>query len=203
MIKVSDSTGSIAKPYCLVKNVLDFLMASIMLIVLSPLLVLIAILIRLDSRGPALYQQVRVGTFGKLFTIYKFRTMEVGAPVLSTEDMQYQKVIPITRVGALLRKTSLDELPQLINIIKGEMSFIGPRPSLPTQTDVNELRVQMNAQCARPGITGLAQVAGRDELDAPTKVGYDAEYCRNLSMGFDIKILIRTFVVVVSGRGNK
>lgn len=192
-----------AKNYIKVKNVLDMIFALVLLVMLSPLMLLVGILIRLDSRGSALYCQTRVGRYGKLFTMFKFRTMHINAPVLSTEDMQKQQAIPFTRIGPFLRKSSLDELPQLFNIILGEMSFIGPRPSLPTQTDVNELREHLNAQHLKPGITGLAQAIGRDDLDNETKVGYDAEYCHGLNLLMDIKILFKTFAAVASARGNK
>jgi lipopolysaccharide/colanic/teichoic acid biosynthesis glycosyltransferase len=195
----SNAVGS----YSGVKTALDFTFAIILLVIFGPLMLLVALAIRLDSPGPAIYRQTRVGRFGKSFTMCKFRTMKIGTPVLSTADMQKQAAIPFTRLGPILRKTSLDELPQLFNIILGQMSFIGPRPALPSQTDVNELRAQMNAQRVRPGITGLAQVMGRDDLDSRTKVEYDARYCREMSLRFDLKILVMTFSAVFLARGNK
>ena len=203
---VSDNTTTpviINTAYQRVKHVLDWLAALVMLLVLSPLLLLIALLIRLDSRGPALYRQQRIGQGGLPFTIFKFRSMRIDAPVLSTEEMQRLGWNPITRLGNLLRKTSLDELPQLLNILRGEMSFIGPRPALPSQVDVNTLRESRGVHQARPGITGLAQVMGRDDLDTETKVNYDTEYCRQLSLGRDIKLIFLTFAAIVSSRGNK
>ncbi len=185
------------------KATMDLVLAILLLIALAPVLLVLAVLICLDSPGPALYRQQRVGMSGKAFTIYKFRTMHVGTPVLSTEEMQCLGLNSVTRVGRLLRKTSLDELPQLLNILKGEMSFIGPRPALLTQTDVNILREQTGADAVRPGITGLAQVMGRDDLDVPTKVHYDAEYCRQLSLRQDCRILLLTLAAVKSARGNK
>jgi lipopolysaccharide/colanic/teichoic acid biosynthesis glycosyltransferase len=166
-------------------------------------MLLIALAIRLDSVGSAIYKQKRVGQFGKTFVMWKFRTMRIGTPVLSTADMQKQGLESHTRIGRLLRKTSLDELPQLVNILKGQMSFIGPRPALPTQVDINELRERCDAHRIRPGITGLAQVMGRDDLPAEKKVGYDSEYCRQVSFVFDLKILFLTFCAVLSARGNK
>lgn len=186
-----------------VKTAIDVVIAAVMLVILAPLLLVVAILIRLGSTGPAIYRQNRVGRFGKTFVMYKFRTMQADAPVLSTEDMQKQIAIPFTRIGPFLRKTSLDELPQLLNILRGQMSFIGPRPSLPSQEDVNNLRVQMGVQGVRPGITGLAQVMGRDDLDNQSKVQYDAEYCNKMSVWFDIKILGMTVAAVLFARGNK
>jgi lipopolysaccharide/colanic/teichoic acid biosynthesis glycosyltransferase len=117
--------------------------------------------------------------------------------------MQQQNYSPFTRLGPFMRKSSLDELPQLINILKGEMSFIGPRPALPSQTDLNSARIAAGADRARPGITGLAQVMGRDDLDTQAKVQYDAEYCAHLGPITDLKVLILTFGAILTARGNK
>lgn len=203
MITVDDSPFRETGMYRTLKTAVDLSAAAVMLVILGPLLLLVALLIRLDSAGPAIYRQRRVGRSGKPFTMYKFRTMKVGTPVLSTAEMQHQAAVPFTRLGPILRKTNIDELPQLINILKGEMSFIGPRPALPSQTDVVSLRTQSGADCVRPGITGLAQVMGRDDLDVETKVGYDTEYCRDLGLLADLSILLKTFGAVVSARGNK
>jgi lipopolysaccharide/colanic/teichoic acid biosynthesis glycosyltransferase len=189
--------------YVGVKAVMDVVVAALMLVLFAPLLLVLALLIRLDSAGPAIYRQSRLGRSGRLFTMYKFRTMKVGTPVLSTEEMQQQAAIPFTRLGPILRKTNLDELVQLINVLKGEMSFIGPRPALPSQTDVIALRAKSGADRVRPGITGLAQVMGRDDLDVKTKVAYDTQYCRALGLPADLSILLKTFGAVVSARGNK
>ncbi|MGC8862630.1 MAG: sugar transferase [Armatimonadota bacterium] len=198
--RISEGTTGIYPP---IKRAIDVLGGLVLLVVLSPLLALVALVIRLDSPGPAIYRQERVGRRGTRFTMLKFRTMKVGTPVLSTAEMQRQPEIPFTRVGPLLRKTNIDELPQLVNVIRGEMSFIGPRPALPSQTDVVTLREQSGADAVRPGITGLAQVMGRDDLEVHTKVSYDTEYCRRLSLALDLKILLLTFVAVFSARGNK
>lgn len=189
--------------YQRVKSVLDFCTAGVLLVLLAPTLAVIAVAIRLDSSGPALYCQRRVGARGKPFTIWKFRTMKVGTAYLSTAEMQQQGHVPVTRVGKVLRRTSLDELPQLLNIIRGEMSFIGPRPALLSQTDVNALRAKLGADVAPPGIGGLAQAMGRDDLDVETKVGYDAEYCRRMSLLFDLRIAFWTLLALVSARGMK
>jgi len=202
-ITTTSELAPINRSYISWKNALDAVGAALLLAALSPLLLLVALAIRLDSRGPAIYRQRRVGKLGSDFVILKFRTMKVDAPVLSTADMQKQKAIPFTRIGPFLRKTNLDELPQLWNILKGQMSFIGPRPALPTQEDVVNLRRRLGADRVRPGITGLAQVMGRDELDVDSKVGYDAEYCRNLSLALDLKVFCLTFVAVLSAKGNK
>lgn len=185
------------------KHTLDHLLALILLVPLAPILVLVAVAIRLESRGPALYQQTRVGQFGRHFTIYKFRSMKIDTPTLSTEEMQLQNFDPFTRIGPFLRKSNLDELPQIFNILKGEMSFIGPRPALPSQHDVNALRREMKVEMARPGITGLAQVRGRDDLDTVTKVECDAQYCRTMSPVIDAGIIFYTIGAVLTGRGNK
>ncbi len=191
------------KSYIQIKRVLDAVFAAILLVIFGVPMLLIALLIRLDSRGPALYKQERVGINQGRFIIYKFRTMKIGTPVLSTEEMQKQAIKPFTRIGPFLRKTNLDELPQLINILKGEMSFVGPRPALPTQEVVNRLRSEKGADSVLPGITGLAQVMGRDDLDDETKVNYDAEYVQKMSFLFDVKLIIKTFGAVITGRGNK
>jgi len=203
MIVETSTSAGLGGIYPPIKRAIDLMGAVVLLILLSPLLALVAIVVRLDSPGPAIYRQERVGRRGSRFTMLKFRTMKVGTPVLSTAEMQRRPEIPFTRIGPLLRKTNIDELPQLVNIIRGEMSFIGPRPALPSQTDVVTLREQSGADVLRPGITGLAQVMGRDDLEVPTKVGYDTEYCRRLSLALDLKILLLTFAAIISGRGNK
>lgn len=197
------ATDEAPSGYQEIKHNLDLMLAVLLLLPLLPVLVVLTLLICMESRGAAIYRQVRVGRRGVLFTIYKFRTMKTGTPVLSTEEMQRQSYKPYTRLGPMLRKTNLDELPQLFNILKGEMSFIGPRPALPSQVDVNTLREETGADAARPGLTGLAQVTGRDDLDTVTKVDCDARYCRQMTLGFDLQILLRTIGAVLSGRGNK
>ena len=192
-----------AKPYQVVKTVLDVVLGVALLVLFSPAMLVIAVLIRLDSPGPAIYRQARVGANRNLFTMYKFRTMKAGTPALSTEEMQRKGHVPVTRVGHFLRRISLDELPQLLNIAKGQMSFIGPRPALPTQTDVLALRAQLGVDRIRPGLTGLAQVMGRDDLRVETKVGYDDEYCGKLNFWMDLRILARTIGAIASARGNK
>jgi len=189
--------------YLRIKAEIDRLFALIMLIILAPFMLLIALLIRLSSHGPAIYRQQRVGQKQQLFTICKFRTMRIDTPVLSTEEIQRSGINRVTRVGNILRKTSLDELPQLINILRGEMSFIGPRPALQSQVDLNIKREFLGVHQIRPGVTGLAQVRGRDNLDTETKVTYDAEYCRRMSFWFDLKIVLLTILAILSSRGNK
>ena len=189
--------------YLQVRSLLECGLAVVLLVVLAPLFLLLTALIRLDSKGPALFVQKRAGRRHEPFSIYKFRTMRVGTPSLSTEEMQQSVISPITRIGGFLRRTSLDELPQLINIFRGEMSFVGPRPALLTQTHVLEMRENIGVQQLTPGITGYAQVTGRDDLDDQEKVSRDAEYMQRLSLAEDIRILHLTLKSVFKGTGNK
>jgi lipopolysaccharide/colanic/teichoic acid biosynthesis glycosyltransferase len=185
------------------KRGLDILLAVPALIVLSPVFAVCALAIRLDSSGPALFRQTRVGRGGQPFTLFKFRTMHVGTPNLSTREMQQQGKSPITRCGAFLRRFSLDELPQLWNVLRGEMSLVGPRPALPSQIVVNSLRQQAGVEELLPGITGWAQINGRDEISDDAKVAFDAYYRENQSLGLDMKILLCTALPVLTGRGNR
>lgn len=182
---------------------LDVLAAASGLVLTGPLLLLITLIVRLDSPGPALFRQTRVGRDGKLFTLLKFRTMRWGTPDLPTDQMAKQAIIPITRSGKILRRTSLDELPQLINVLRGEMSLVGPRPALPTQDFVNRSRQESGAASLLPGITGWAQVCGRDDLADSEKVKHDAYYHNNQSLSLDLRILVRTVAAVFSGRGTR
>lgn len=185
------------------KRCLDLLIGIPALILLAPVFAACAVAVRLDSSGPAIFRQVRVGRSAQPFTLLKFRTMHVGTPNLSTAEMSRQAKSPITRVGAFLRRYSLDELPQLINILRGEMSLVGPRPALPTQSVVNELRHQAGVDDLLPGITGWAQINGRDDLSDDEKVACDAWYRANQSLWLDLKILVHTALPVFSGRGNR
>ncbi|AFZ66488.1 hybrid nucleoside-diphosphate sugar epimerase/sugar transferase [Deinococcus peraridilitoris] len=188
--------------YYPVKRALDIMFAVFLGLAFLPILLLIALLIRLDSPGPALFIQWRAGHGHHAFPIYKFRTMYVDTPDLSTEDMRVSGLNPITRVGHLLRKTSLDELPQLLNVLRGEMSFVGPRPALMTQKRVLRMREANGVDELRPGITGLAQVTGRDDLDDEEKVGRDALYLSRMSLCTDLQILLLTIRAVFGGRGT-
>ncbi|HEY9839748.1 MAG TPA: sugar transferase [Candidatus Obscuribacterales bacterium] len=185
--------------YLKIKYTLDFLFAALALLLLGLPLLLVAVAIRLESRGPALYTQARVGREEKVFRIYKFRTMVPDAdkigPLLTQNDDPR-----ITRLGKFLRRSSIDELPQLINILKGEMSFIGPRPEVPPIVETYNER-QRGVFKVRPGLSGWAQVNGRDELDIPTKLNLDLEYVARVSPGFDLKILLLTFPTLLSKRG--
>lgn len=186
-----------------VKRALDVVLSLISLVVLSPLLLLITIAVRLDSPGPALFKQKRFGKDRTFFEIYKFRTMRIDTPRdVPTNDLRGSKRY-ITRVGRVLRVTSLDELPQLWNILKGDMSLIGPRPALWNQEDLMAWRDRFGASNVRPGLSGWAQVNGRDYLsrDLEKKARRDAEYAHNISFRFDVKCFLLTLVKVVNRQG--
>jgi O-antigen biosynthesis protein WbqP len=176
-------------------------LSSFALFLFLPLLGAVSLAVKLDSSGPVLFRQKRVGLDGNLFEILKFRTMRVGAPNVATDVLLKSGVNPITRVGALLRKTSLDELPQLINVLKGDMSLVGPRPALFNQTELTEKRLETGVLRMLPGITGWAQVNGRDELPDDTKVSYDSWYCNNWTYWLDWVILAKTAGAVIGRRG--
>ena len=186
-----------------IKRTLDVVLSAVGLVALSPLLALIALAIRLDSPGPAVFHQKRFGKDRKLFEIYKFRTMRVDAPRdVPTNDLRGSRGY-ITRVGRILRMTSLDELPQLWNILKGDMSLIGPRPALWNQEDLMAWRDRFGASQIRPGLSGWAQVNGRDYLsrDLEKNARRDGEYAHNNSVAFDLKCFLLTLVKVVNRQG--
>jgi O-antigen biosynthesis protein WbqP len=170
---------------------------------LSPFYLIIAILIKLDSKGPVFFKQKRVGKDKKHFYILKFRTMRTDTPKDMPTHMLSNPEIFITRVGKFLRKSSLDELPQLINILKGEMSIIGPRPALWNQYDLIEERDKYGANNVVPGLTGWAQINGRDELPIPVKAKLDGEYVENISFLFDLKVFFKTIKSVLKSEGVK
>ena len=186
-----------------IKRVLDVIISLTALIVLSPVLLLIAVLIKLESKGPVIFKQKRFGKNKEFFEILKFRTMRTDAPRdVPTNDLRGAGNY-ITRLGAVLRKTSLDELPQLWNILKGDMSLIGPRPALWNQDDLMELRDKYGASMIRPGLSGWAQVNGRDYLsrDLEKKARRDGEYASNISFAFDLKCFLLTIVKVFNRQG--
>ena len=194
-------TVSDAKGYLVVKRLLDIVFAICAGgILLIPMLI-VALMIRIDSRGPAIFKQERMGRGGKAFVIYKFRTMKQEAPrdVAACELQNPEQFV--TKLGGLLRRTSIDELPQVFNILKGDMSLVGYRPVCLTEEKLNELRQQYGVFALRPGITGLAQVSGRDNVDYRTKAQLDAEYVRTCSMKTDVQCLLKTIRIVVSGEG--
>ncbi|WP_045234664.1 hybrid nucleoside-diphosphate sugar epimerase/sugar transferase [Deinococcus pimensis] len=201
------SRGRPRRPYGRVygagKRLFDLTLSAALLLLLWPALLLIAGVVRLDDPGPVLFLQTRVGRNNRHFTILKFRTMRVGTPSVSTEELQRMNIDPVTRFGRFLRRTSLDELPQLINILRGDMSFVGPRPPVPSQSVVITERTQGGAHRLRPGLTGLAQVSGRDDLDDLTKVRLDLEYLDHIGWRTDLSILLQTVRAVLKGTGNR
>ncbi len=168
-------------------------------VLLVPIAV-IAVLVRLTSPGPALYWSDRVGRHNKIFKMPKFRSMRVGTPAVATHLLADPKSV-LTPIGSFIRKSSLDELPQLWSILVGDMSFVGPRPALFNQQDLIEMRTQKGVHTLMPGLTGWAQVNGRDELPIPQKVALDAEYLQRQGVWFDIQILWLTFLKVVRRDG--
>ena len=182
------------------KRIFDLLLALTAAIILAVPVLLVAIAVRLTSPGPALYWSDRVGRHNKLFKMPKFRSMRVGTPAVATHLLADPKA-HLTPIGSFLRKSSLDELPQLWSILNGDMSFVGPRPALFNQHDLIELRTQQGVHELVPGLTGWAQINGRDELPIPDKVRLDVEYLQRKSLGFDIRILWLTFVKVIRRDG--
>ena len=187
--------------YGALKRGVDAVAALLLLAAGSPLLLAIAIAIRLDSPGPALFRQRRSGRGSGEFVIFKFRTMKAGTPDLASHLMQQEAAARITRLGAFLRRTSLDELPQLWNVLRGEMSLVGPRPALHNQDDLIALRQAAGVDALRPGVTGWAQVNGRDDLPIPRKVEMDRWYLERVSPAVDLAILLRTVGVLFTGKG--
>ena len=182
------------------KRVFDLLLALVVAAVLAVPILLVALAVRLTSAGPALYCSDRVGRHNKLFKMPKFRSMRVGTPAVATHLLADPKS-HLTPIGSFLRKSSLDELPQLWSILVGDMSFVGPRPALFNQHGLIELRTQLGVHELVPGLTGWAQVNGRDELPIPQKVALDAEYLQRQGFWFDIKVLWLTFLKVVQRDG--
>jgi len=183
-----------------VKRCSDLLLALLASLFLAGPILFVALLVRLTSRGPALYWSDRVGRHNVIFRMPKFRSMRVGTPAVATHLLADPKVY-LTPIGSFLRKTSLDELPQLWSILRGDMSFVGPRPALFNQEDLIALRTEQGVHALVPGLTGWAQVNGRDELPIPDKVKLDAEYLHRRSLVFDIRILWLTFVKVMQRDG--
>ncbi len=182
------------------KRSLDVLGALAGLLVAAPVMLAVAVAIRLDSPGPALFRQRRIGRGSRPFVIVKFRTMRVGTPDLASHLMGPNSS-RLTRLGGFLRRTSVDELPQLWNVLTGDMSLVGPRPALHNQDDLIALRREAGVDALRPGITGWAQIHGRDELTVEEKVRHDRWYLEHASFGLDLSILLRTVVALFSSRG--
>lgn len=187
--------------YIICKRIIDFILSVMGLVVLSPLLIFLAIWIKVDSKGPVFFKQKRVGKNKNLFDIYKFRTMLAETPSDMPTHLLDDPDAFITKSGKFLRKTSLDEIPQMINIVKGEMSVIGPRPALWNQDDLIEERDKYKANDVKPGLTGWAQINGRDELPIPIKARLDGEYIENMSFSFDARCFFGTIKSVLKSDG--
>jgi O-antigen biosynthesis protein WbqP len=183
-----------------VKRLFDLTGSLLLLPILLPVMAVLAALIKLTSKGPVLYWSDRIGRNNTTFRMPKFRTMRVGTPAVATHLLSDAER-HVTPLGSLVRKTSLDELPQLFSVIAGHMSFVGPRPALFNQDDLVALRTERGVHKLVPGVTGWAQVNGRDELPIPVKVEYDAEYLRRSTLAFDLKILLLTAIRVLRGEG--
>lgn len=183
------------------KRVMDCILSVIGLIVLSPVFLFLIVWIKLDSKGPVLFKQKRVGIHKTHFYILKFRTMRIDTPKDTPTHLLKDPEQYITKAGKFLRKTSLDELPQIINIIKGDMAIVGPRPALWNQYDLIEERDKYGANDVRPGLTGWAQVNGRDELEIPVKAALDGEYVRKMGVAMDVKCILKTVIQVFTHEG--
>jgi lipopolysaccharide/colanic/teichoic acid biosynthesis glycosyltransferase len=178
----------------------DPLIAGIVLVLLSPILLLIAILIRLDSRGPVFFKQIRVGRYDQTFDLYKLRTMTEGSDPVGVGTVLEREDPRITRVGAWLRRFSIDEVPNLINVVRGEMRIVGPRPTIPSQVVLFSAR-QRRRHDVRPGMTGWAQINGRVGLGWGQRIELDIYYVEHRSLALDLKIIARTIWLVLSGKG--
>jgi len=183
-----------------VKRLIDVLLAVLSLAIFGVPLLVVAMLVRLTSPGPVLYWSDRAGKGNRIFRMPKFRTMLIGTPAVATHLLADPDRY-LTSVGGFLRKTSLDELPQIFTVLKGDMSIVGPRPALFNQDDLVALRTAKGVHELTPGLTGWAQVNGRDELPIPVKVGYDEYYLKNRSLPLDLKIILLTVKKVVVGEG--
>ncbi|GEJ56253.1 sugar transferase [Anaeromyxobacter diazotrophicus] len=185
-----------------VKRALDVAGSALLLAALSPVMLLVAAAVRADSRGGAIFRQQRAGRGGRLFTMYKFRTMVEGAERSPLGSYCYRDDPRITRAGRLLRRTSLDELPQLVNVLKGDMSFVGPRPDLPHHAERYDAR-QRGRLDMRPGITGWAQVNGRNGISWPARIELDLAYVHGWSLWRDLQVVARTVKVVLAREGTE
>ncbi|MRI80805.1 sugar transferase [Aerococcaceae bacterium DSM 109653] len=187
--------------YLIIKRVIDFMLSLLALIVLSPIFLILAVWIKLDSKGPVFFRQKRVGKDKEFFQIYKFRTMRTDTPSDMPTHLLTDPDAFITKSGKFLRKTSLDELPQIINILKGEMAIIGPRPALWNQDDLVAERDKYGANDVLPGLSGWAQINGRDELPIPIKAKLDGDYVERMSLAFDVKCFVGTITSVLRSDG--
>lgn len=193
-----DASG---KVYCGVKRIVDMVLSFLGLTVLMIPLVLIALVVYIDDPGSVFFSQKRVGKNGKLFRLYKFRTMKTDTPkYMATSDVDDPNKY-ITRVGRVLRKLSLDEIPQLFNVLKGDMSLVGPRPLIPNEEEIHTMRERFGVYTVRPGVTGLAQINGRDTVTPAEKVHWDVRYVEHFGFWIDVKILFATVPKIFGGEG--
>ena len=195
-----DSKSVGGKPLNFMKRIFDLLAALGLILTFAPLFLLVVLAVRLTSDGPVLFRTQRVGKGNKLFTMYKFRTMRIDTPQVATHLLKEPDQF-LTPIGKFLRRTSLDELPQLINVLSGEMSLVGPRPALFNQDDLITMRTDRGVHELTPGVTGWAQVNGRDELPIPEKVNLDEWYLKNRSFWLDLKIVGMTVFKVIRKEG--
>lgn len=184
-----------------IKRILDIILSFVGMLVLLPVFLVLAVAIKADSRGPVLFRQKRVGIHKKFFHILKFRTMRIDTPKDTPTHLLKNPESYITKVGRFLRKTSLDELPQIFNILKGDMAIVGPRPALWNQDDLIAERDKYGANDIRPGLTGWAQINGRDELPIAVKASLDGEYVQKMGLGMDIRCILGTVVSVLRHEG--
>lgn len=191
-----------SKLYPALKRCMDITVSLVGMILLLPIFMLTCIAIKVESPGPIIFKQIRSGKNSQGFNIYKFRSMKVDAPNLSTAEFEDAHDYT-TKVGKFIRKTSIDELPQLFNILKGEMSIVGPRPVIESETELIKLRKLYNIDSVLPGVTGWAQINGRDHIDVEEKVKYDYEYLIKKNILFDVKIIFMTCFKVLKLEGIK
>lgn len=192
------------KAYLVFKRIIDIIFSILGLIILIPVFLIVSIAIKLESKGPVIFKQKRIGKNGQVFEIYKFRSMVVGAEKMGTGVYSKKGDTRVTRVGKFIRMTSIDELPQLLNILKGEMSFIGPRPVLTYHPWKYEeyTEEQKKRFLVRPGVTGWAQIHGRKDVEWNHRIELDVEYVKNISLKLDIKIFFKTIYQVISMKDN-
>lgn len=202
MDNIDDLDSDKVNMYNISKRIIDVVGALCGIIVFLPIFIITSILIKLESKGSIIFKQIRVGKDSRPFYIYKFRSMKTDAPNIATNDLKNPEMY-ITRVGRIIRKTSIDELPQLFNILKGDMSIVGPRPVIEKERDLLQLRRECYVDRIKPGVTGWAQINGRDNLDVEEKVKYDKEYLYNRSIKFDVYIIFKTFTKVLKGSDIK
>ena len=186
--------------FFLMKRLFDLVLSLFLLVLLGPIMTLTALLVRLTSPGPIFHWSKRIGIQNQIFLMPKFRSMKINTPQLATHLLTNSESF-LTPIGSFIRKTSLDELPQIFSVIAGDMSFVGPRPALFNQDDLIALRTEKNVHLIQPGITGWAQINGRDELPIPLKVSFDEFYLNNRSLVFDIKIILLTAYKVIKRDG--